>query len=106
MAIFKSLIKAILLLQEGDAEYKTLIKDKFEGSPSHQFVIEKLGDLEYRMWLADKFFIFYLNRSKQYQNNGRSNIQNQWASAAERYIKKVEDRSTVKKNKSLSSRYQ
>ena len=45
MAIFKSLIKAVLLLQEGDAENKTLLKDKFEGSPSRQFVIEKLGDL-------------------------------------------------------------
>ena len=75
MVIFKSLIKAVLLLQEGDAErrlngmpiwqrplcksrsqtmayetqsdaeYKTLLQDKFEGSPSRQFVIEKLGDL-------------------------------------------------------------
>ena len=45
MVIFKSLIKAVLLLQEDDAEYKTLLKDKFERSPSRQFVIEKLGDL-------------------------------------------------------------
>ena len=72
MAIFKSLIKAVLLLQESDAEYKTILKS--EDNPSRQDVINKLGDVEYRMWLADKFFIFYLNRSKQYQTNGRSNI--------------------------------
>ena len=76
MAIFKSLIKAVLLLQESDAEYETLLKEnlKCADSSSRQFVIDKLGDVEYRMWLADKFFIFYLNRSKQYQCNGRSNI--------------------------------
>ena len=72
MAIFKSLIKAVLLLQESDAELETLLKVDEEGleSPSSPRVMARLADPEYRMWLADRFFIFYLNRSKQYQCNG------------------------------------
>ena len=60
MALFISLVKA-LLLHSTDT-------DKFANdvvSESAKKILQKIrDDTEYQDWLADRFFVFYLNRTK------------------------------------------
>ncbi len=61
MNVFINLVKA-LLLHEVDPTLKDQVND-----PSRKKFLTKINeDVEYQDWLADRFFVFYLNRTRMY----------------------------------------
>lgn len=60
MAIFTSLVKALLLHATDTAHLLAEVK-----SDRAAKVLSKIrDDPEYHVWLADRFFVFYLNRTR------------------------------------------
>ena len=63
MAVFVSLVKAVLL--HATSEIANLLQEV--KAQSARKLLDKVSkDAEYQDWLADRFFVFYLNRTKSF----------------------------------------
>ena len=66
MNIFTNLVKA-LLLHEVDPTLQDQVIDPYR----KEFLTKISEDIEYQDWLADRFFVFYLNRTRMYQGQSK-----------------------------------
>ena len=86
MLVFDSLVKALLL-------HETTCTADQVSDPTRKELLRKVsGEPEYQDWLADRFFVFYLNRTRTYQGKGHQ-------------AKEVDDLQLVKAKSSIESRY-
>ena len=62
MTVLSSLVKAVLLHERNSADPNSV-----QDEGRRDLLTRVHSDAQYQEWLADKFFVFYLNRTRSYQ---------------------------------------